>query len=295
MVDFGKFDTHAHVWALDEGRYPWDPVLPGVDIPVTAASPESLLAAMAEAGVGRCVLVQPSTYGWDNGFLAEVLRRYPAQFVGVALVNPIDRTATDRLRELGRVPGMRGVRFHLLNAEGGRWVEGGAVSLMEAVEEAGLRVVLQVRPELFPAAERLLEESRGVPVVIDHMGLVPPGHREALRDLLTLARFENLYVKLSGAEEISGEAFPFWDCRPVATAIVSEFGVGRVMWGSNSPHSLAKCSYSEVATVWHRWLGEMSEQELADIGGGCAERVWGGPDGQGEKEKAGRGREMPRE
>ena len=83
-------DTHAHVIATDERRYPRAP-LGGKqsdwsrERPVSA---EQMLAAMDAAGIDKTVLVQASTcYGHDNSYLADAVAAHPRRFIGVFSVD----------------------------------------------------------------------------------------------------------------------------------------------------------------------------------------------------------------
>ncbi|MDE2839129.1 MAG: amidohydrolase family protein, partial [Chloroflexota bacterium] len=80
-------ESHVHIWTQDN-NYPFAPTLPDVPVPTTDATAEMLLEETGKAGVDHVVLVQPSTYGWDNSYLADSIARYPRQLAGVCLVDP---------------------------------------------------------------------------------------------------------------------------------------------------------------------------------------------------------------
>ena len=56
-----------------------------------------LLKLMHASGVQRTVIIQVIFYKWDNRYAADVLKRYPQYFRGVARVNPEDPAAPDHL------------------------------------------------------------------------------------------------------------------------------------------------------------------------------------------------------
>ena len=72
-------DPHVHVW-IDDPRYPWakETKTP----PEKDATPEMLLALMKANNVARTVLVQVIYYRWDNRYVADVLKKYPARLSG---------------------------------------------------------------------------------------------------------------------------------------------------------------------------------------------------------------------
>lgn len=68
-----------------------------------------------QIGVSRAVLVQASVYGSDHTVLAETLRRYPAKYRGVAVMdNDLSEKALHDLHDAG----VRSGRFNIL-ARGG--------------------------------------------------------------------------------------------------------------------------------------------------------------------------------
>jgi predicted TIM-barrel fold metal-dependent hydrolase len=77
-----------------------------------------------------------------------------------------------------------------------------------------------------------------VPFVIDHMGRVPTKDglaQEPFKILLNVARMENCWVKICGAERISSQGPPFTDAVPFAQAIL-EVAPDRALWGTDWPH-----------------------------------------------------------
>ena len=92
-------DPHVHVWVNDP-RYPWAKQTTAP--PNRDATPEMLLALMKANGVARTVLVQVIYYGWDNRYVADVLKKYPGYFLGVCRVNPESPAAPDELSQACR-------------------------------------------------------------------------------------------------------------------------------------------------------------------------------------------------
>ena len=66
---------------------------------------------MKANGVEKTVIIQVIHYRWDNSYLADVLKRYPSYFRGVARVNPESPAAPDDLSRLVEQQGFRGVRI----------------------------------------------------------------------------------------------------------------------------------------------------------------------------------------
>jgi predicted TIM-barrel fold metal-dependent hydrolase len=77
-------------------------------------------------------------------------------------------------------------------------------------------------------------------LIIDHIGVSqhpvsPPNDDPWARfpDLLALAKYPNVHVKLCGAPLLSEQAYPYHDIWPHLDALFEAFGFDRVMWGSD--------------------------------------------------------------
>jgi predicted TIM-barrel fold metal-dependent hydrolase len=87
-------------------------------------------------------------------------------------------------------------------------------------------------------------------LVVDHVNLVfsTPSTVDALvSDLLPLAAYENVCVKLSGLPIRSAYRYPFGDLHELLRRVYDAFGPQRLMWGSDHSTTLAegKASYRE--------------------------------------------------
>ena len=50
-------------------------------------TPDQLLAVAKPGGVSRIVLIQMSIYGTDNAYMLDAIKRYPAVFSGVGILD----------------------------------------------------------------------------------------------------------------------------------------------------------------------------------------------------------------
>src|SRR5918997_3995890 len=99
-------DTHIHIY---DGRYPTAPT--AASTPPDALVPD-YLALRRRLGIGRTVVVQPSTYGTDNRCTLDAIAAIGFETArGVAIVD--DTLGQAELEELTR-RGIRGARFHML-------------------------------------------------------------------------------------------------------------------------------------------------------------------------------------
>ena len=223
-------DTHAHVIAADERRYPRAP-LGGKqsdwsrERPVSA---EQMLAAMDDAGIEKTVLVQASTcYGHDNSYLADAAAAHPQRFVGVFSVDMLAPDAPQRIRHW-MARGLSGLRVFIAGhttAQDVRLDDPRSFPAWQCAVDAGLPICVQLRAPALGQLQSMLERFPRARVLLDHMARPVVDEAEPL---LGLARCENLYLKLTthNVRELPKSFF---------ARVVKRYGAARIAWGSNYP------------------------------------------------------------
>ena len=223
-------DAHVHVFG-PATKFPF-----AADRAFTPceAPKERLFALHAQLGVKRCVVVQSTAHGYDNGATEDAIRARPGEYVGIALL-PLDVSDVE-LRRLDAA-GFRGVRFHFAGHLGPAVAVDEIVRFGARLAELGWH--LQIHLESARIAELAPSLARSpVPVVIDHMGRVDASrgldhpHFRALRDLLV---HRHVWVKVSGSDRVSKDGPPYADAVPFARTLVQDAG-DRLVWGTDWPH-----------------------------------------------------------
>jgi predicted TIM-barrel fold metal-dependent hydrolase len=245
-------DTHAHIFRRGAELAADRRYAPGYE-----ALPEALLAAMAARGVRRAILVQPSFLGVDNSFLIEAMAAAPARFAGVAVVPPdIGRAGLAALKAAGVV----GVRLNCI----GRPAPdpgGGHRPLVEALASLGLVLQIQAEGAQWRSMEAALAAAPG-PVVIDHFGRTPVGHESGgFESLLrAAARSPDIWFKFSAPYRLAENAAP--EC---ARRILDTVGGGRVIWGSDWPHTQheGRFGYDDTLGWLEGWMPSAEDRRAA--------------------------------
>lgn len=101
-------NAHCHVFG-PRARFPY--ATGAAFVPAEDAPKEALYALNDRLGLQRCVVVQSSCHGFDNGATEDAVAGRPADYRGVALL-PVD-VADAELQRLDRA-GFRGVRFNYM-------------------------------------------------------------------------------------------------------------------------------------------------------------------------------------
>lgn len=228
-------DCHAHV------------IGPAAQYPFVAdrsyTPPDALLAdylhMLKVIGIQRSVLVQPSMHGADNTLMMNAIAATTSTEMRAVVVVPPDVTDA----ELSRLHqgGARGVRLNMIYSGGGVGLAE-ARTLAERIKGFGwhLQVLIDVstigKTSIFELA------ALPVPLVVDHMGHFDAGKSnddKGFRALLECTRRGNTWVKLSGANRLTAQEWPYADVRPLTEALINA-APGRMVWGTDWPHTVSK-------------------------------------------------------
>ncbi len=263
-------DSHVHAFKHD----PAFPFAAGAKPPAEDASAEMLLDLMKANGVARTVIIQVIHYKWDNSYLADVLKRYPKTFHGVARVNPEDPAAPDHLSKLTE-QGFRGVRISPSANADGNWIQGPLMPpLWKRCAELQVPMTVLTPVTRMPDLVPLIERNPELTVVIDHMADSPLADPAKLDLLLALQRYPKVYVKISHMWSLSKQPYPYPDSRTQVKRLFDRFGAKRLMWGTDWPVSLKELTYAQAVELFRKHLDFLNSDDLAQVLGKTVQQVW---------------------
>jgi predicted TIM-barrel fold metal-dependent hydrolase len=254
-------DSQVHVWELPRADRPWPPGgLERAHRP-TALMPDDLLKEMDEAGVDRAVLVPPSWEGDYNDLSLDAARRYPDRFGVMARVSLRDSNAAE-LAELGKTPGMLGLRLTFHTPAQHAWLSDGTADwVWPAAEKAGIPLMVHV-PGQVPAIDKIAERHPALRLTVDHLSLERSWKDqrayEVLPDLLALAKRPNVAVKASALPGYSTDVYPYRNLHGLVRQVIDAYGPERVFWGTDM--SRMPISYRQIVTMFTEEMG-LSERE----------------------------------
>ena len=267
-------DTHLHVWSDDFERYPFAEGRKAAE----GAPVELLNETMEQAGVDRAVIVQPIHYLYDNRYVAECLRRFPGKFAAIGLVDRHALDAPAQLQRLVEEDGFSGLRIHLARPEDpAEWAAPDQDRIWEKAEELGACFVVFGPAALLPAVEPIIARFPGVKVVLDHIGGAPTDEEPPyplLSNVLNLAKYPNVYVKLTPQGHKSKVAFPHEDTFSTFRRLYDAFGPQRLMWGTNFPGVLKGVGYLPALELFRTHVDFFSEGDKEWLFFRTALTVW---------------------
>jgi len=258
-------DAQVHLWKANSPDWPWTPgARPQLPEPFTI---ERALPMMDEAGVDRVVIVPPSLND-RNDYALEAARRYPGRFGVMGRISLQDPKSAALLPAWKQQPGMLGVRLTFNAPATVAWLSDGTADwFWPAAEKAGLPVMFLAVGEVARFA-RIAERHPQLALIIDHMGLNSSSRTNRISDIpaaidqaITLARYPNVSVKLSGAVGNSLEPYPFRDMAPYLQRVFDAYGPQRCHWGTDITNSLANASYRQRVTHFTEELSFLSESD----------------------------------
>ncbi len=270
-------DAQVHAWAsspTSEAMAASDPRdHPGVD-------GERMVAAMDAVGVDGAVLVSPwRIYRTDTTYAESVYRDHPSRFGLVAPIDPAAVGVAERIAEWAATPGAIGIRLlslpdHPLDED-----NPGVATAVNGAAAAGMPVNVMCwgRISLMDELARRFPDAQ---FVLDHLGLTqpmtPPAPDDPFDDLpqvLALAQYDNVALKVTGACTYSHRPFPYDDLWEPVGRLIEAFGLGRCMWGTDWTRTANILTYEQgVSAFRDHW--PMSASDRATLMGGTAMRIY---------------------
>lgn len=272
-ADLKIIDPHVHVW-INDPKYPWPKE--NTNPPKEDALPETLLELMEANGVAHTVIVHPMHFRWDCRYVGDVMKTYPDKFQGVCRVNPEAANAADELRKWTEEWGYKGVRLSPSVDERGDWIQNDALMnpIWSRAQALKVPMCILTKGQRLPDIAALIERHPDLDVVIDHMADIRPNQPELLPNLLTLATYPRVYVKVSHTWNISSEDYPYRDTWEQVRKVKEAFGANRTMWGTDWPLVESRCGYAKALELVRDQMDFLSREDKEWMLSKTIERLW---------------------
>jgi predicted TIM-barrel fold metal-dependent hydrolase len=241
-------DSQIHLWE--------DARMSGQHRQIPTYDVNDALAEMAAAGVDAAVIHPPSTLGEKvNEIAVAAVKAHPDKF---CILGHFDLQAANRediVRHWRERPGMLGFRFTFNQPQQQSWWTDGSLDwFWAACEREKLPVGLLAGGHMATLGH-IARRHPGLRLHIDHLGRGGGGSAGAddaafanLGEMLALARFPNVAVKLSGAPSYSSRPYPFRNIHGYLHEIFDAFGAERCFWGTDITRM--PCNYRQCVTMF---------------------------------------------
>ena len=236
-------EWNQHMFSANIARFPFSPR--GTYKPdVSRLSPDPLAdyqAHLKAFGIDRALFVHPEPYGDDHSLVLDCLARTsPSQFKATSMFFPRDEDAPAKLEALVKNhPRICSTRFHLHRGNDKYYftsfAERGVRALWKKAVDLNLVVELDLGPNYARDAGDAIAAFPGCKVLIDHMCNPKTGMIWEYGDVLDLAKYPNVYMKLSELGYMTGDKPDYQSLIPFTRRVIREFGPDRMVWSGDSP------------------------------------------------------------
>jgi len=234
-------EWNAHIFSPNLKKYPIHPkAVYAPDMSVHPADPlAKYLQRLNEEGIDRAVIVHPEPYGDDHSLVLDCLKREPNRLRGTSLFYPKDPQAPAKLAALVRQePRIVSTRFHAHRGKENyldTFADAGVRALWKQAVDLGLIIELHIGPNFARQAGEAIKAFPGCKVLIDHLAEPHMGTGVEFAEVLELAKFPNVYMKLSGLNHFAKDEPHYESALPFTSRVIKEFGPTRLVWGSGTP------------------------------------------------------------
>ena len=257
------FDAHTHLWQ----RWP-DPGFPD---PGTRGSVTALLYEMDTNEVERALVIcaragreaGPGYTNDDNNeVVADAVARHPDRLVMAADVDGFwvmeehhKAGAADRLRAAVERFGLTVITHYVTEFDDGWFTSPDGLEFFAVAAELGLVVSLGMAPDWQPALGEVARTFPTVPFLVHHLGFARknlPDYERYFAGVLANADVANIFIKVSGFQYVALEDwdFPYLDVQEtVFQPLLSAYGAGRLIWGSDYPAARSSLTYRQSLEV----------------------------------------------
>jgi predicted TIM-barrel fold metal-dependent hydrolase len=270
-------DAQLHAYERNRPERPWAGVLAGPP----EATGEQTVATLDESGVDGAILISAYTmYRYDASYAVEVYNRHPGRFALVKPVDPANPAVADVIAAWKATPGAVGVRMLLVRS-----------GLASDADDPGLNRVLATAAKLdmpvnlhiagrLAQGRELIRRHPDTRIVVDHLGLVQPHEPPVLEapwaeldQVLEIAQFENVTMKITGACTLSRKLYPFDDIWDPVCRMVDAYGIDRCLWGTDWTRAVAFVTHKQATDVFRK-TKRFSDSDKAMLMGENAARVY---------------------
>ena len=261
-------DAHHHLWQYNDRDYAW------MSGQMTALRRNFLIPELDEvtraAGIDGTVVVQARQTLEETEWLLRLSEDHP-KILGVVgwvpLISPEVPDVLESFAARSRLKSLRHVLhdepddFYMLRDDFNRGIR--------ALQRFQLTYDLLVFERHLPQTIEFVDRHPGQVFVLDH--IAKPRIRENVlspwdSNISELARRENVYCKVSGmATEADWTNWQAEQLRPYFDRVLSAFGPGRLMFGSDWPVLTLAGGYGRWVQTFNSFIAELSPAEQESI------------------------------
>ncbi|MBO1513313.1 amidohydrolase family protein [Metabacillus bambusae] len=269
-----KIDAHQHFWIYNEKEYGW--ISKDMSELRRDFLPGDLEKQLQHLNFDGSIAVQARQSLEETSWLLELAQKYEYIKGVVGWVDLCSPDVTKQLKHFSDNLYLKGIR-HVIHDEADDqfMLRDDFQRGIRALNDFGLTFDLLLFPKHIPYAIELVEKFPKQPFVLDHIGkpdiknkVISPWNN----DLTKLAKYKNVYVKLSGmVTEADWKNWGKRDFNAYLDVVFNSFGPDRMMIGSDWPVCTVSNRYETVMEIVLDYVKRFApESENLILGENCS-------------------------
>lgn len=271
-----RVDAHQHFWLLSRGDYGW--LTPDLGAIHRDFLPSDIEPLLARHGIASTVLVQAAPTEAETLYMLSLADRHPFVEGVVGWTDFAAKDAPAAIARLARHSKLKGLRPMIQDIADVDWMlEPALEPAFRALAAADLVFDALVLPRHLDNLFRLAQRHPDLRIVVDHCAkpAVSSGDFAGWAEGMARMAAETAAVcKLSGLVTEAGAEWSVERLRPYVDHVLSVFGPGRILWGSDWPVCTLAASYDDWVAATERLLESCSGDERGAILGGNAADIY---------------------
>ncbi|MBN8686931.1 MAG: amidohydrolase family protein [Chitinophagales bacterium] len=269
-------DSHQHFWNYEPQKHGW------IDEDMKTIRrdflPDELEAIFREQGVAGSVAVEADQNEAETEFLIALSNKYSFIKGIVGYTDLRADNVEERLAYFNGYPVVKGFRHVLQSQDPSFLLQPSFLRGIGLLKKYGFTYDILVFPKHLAAVKQLVAGFPDQLFVLDHLAKPYIKHGqidEWAADIRELARYSNLYCKLSGM--VTEADYLHWkqpDFTAYLDVVVNAFGTNRLLYGSDWPVCTVAASYGQVSAIIKDYFATFSPEEQEAVFSGNATRFY---------------------
>ena len=268
-----RIDSHQHFWKYDPVKYDW--IDDSMSVIQKDFIPEDLAPILKANGFDGCITVQSHQSEQENEFqLANAdNHNFIKGVVGwVDVQSPNIEERLDYYQQFKKLKGFR----HVLQGESQRdfMLRPDFLKGISLLKKYGYTYDILILPDQLKYTAEFVAQFPNQRFVIDHIAKPNIKQKELngwQKDIEAVSKFENVYCKVSGmVTEADWENWQPADFNNYLEVITNNFGINRLMYGSDWPVCKVAADYGQVVDIVKDYFAAFSQTEQQAFFGGNA-------------------------
>lgn len=269
-------DAHVHFWQYDALRDSW--ITEDMQAIRKNFLPSDIDTLLTEQQLSGIVAIQADQSLNETRFLLKLAKSYPKIRGVVGWIDLLSNNLDHQLQAFKKYPKIKGWR-HIVQGEAPGFLSRPEfIAKVRKLHAYDYTYDILIYPSQLEEAILFVQQLPEQKLVLDHLGKpnVKNSERQQWQQQIArLAKFENLYCKLSG---LVTEAAPGkWNKKilaPYFEVVFRHFGTHRILFGSDWPVLLLNARYSEWLDLVKDYIQTLSPSEQQQILGDNAKRFY---------------------